>query len=100
MILNDFHFLPIFSSENGVDGLAGQLDDLQLAAKHRAVTGVLSSHPEGRDVHFDSVSITFHGAELLVDSRLELNCGRRYGLLGLNGCGNLSAVTFIELLGG
>ena len=51
-------------------------------------TGVLASHPESRDVHIENFSITFHGVELLTDTRLELNCGRRYGLLGLNGCGN------------
>ena len=50
-------------------------------------TGVLASHPESRDVHIENFSITFHGVELLADTRLELNCGRRYGLLGLNGCG-------------
>ena len=50
-------------------------------------TGVLASHPESRDVHIENLSITFHGVELLSDTRLELNCGRRYGLLGLNGCG-------------
>lgn len=70
-----------------VNGVTEQLDELQLAAKHRSVAGVLASHPESRDVHFDSVTIRFHGAELLVDSKLELNCGRRYGLIGLNGCG-------------
>lgn len=50
-------------------------------------TGVLASHPESRDVHIENFSITFHGVELLSDTRLELNRGRRYGLLGLNGCG-------------
>lgn len=52
-------------------------------------TGVLASHPESRDIHVENFSITFHGVELLSDTRLELNCGRRYGLLGLNGCGNI-----------
>lgn len=52
-------------------------------------TGVLTSHPECRDVHIENFSITFHGVELLTDTRLELNCGRRYGLLGLNGCGKI-----------
>lgn len=71
----------------GLDGIEEQLDELQLAAKHRSVAGVLASHPECRDVHVSSITIRFHGAELLSDGRLELNCGRRYGLIGLNGCG-------------
>ena len=66
--------------------LAVQLGDLDLEAKHRSVTGVLASHPESRDVHISSFSITFHGAELLVDTRAELNSGRRYGLIGKRLC--------------
>ena len=50
-------------------------------------SGVLSSHPASRDVHIHNFSLTFHGAELLSDTRLELNLGRRYGLVGLNGSG-------------
>jgi len=73
-----------------VDELAGEVDHLVLAAEHRACTGVLSSHPDARDVQLINVSITFHGVELIKDTSIELNCGRRYGLLGLNGCGKSS----------
>jgi len=80
---------------NGVAHLTEELAELDLAAEHRACTGTLASHPDSRDVHIDSLSITFHGAELLKDTRLELNCGRRYGLLGLNGCGKSSLLSAI-----
>lgn len=53
----------------------------------RSTTGILSSHPQSRDVQIDSFTLLYHGHELLQDSKLELNYGRRYGLLGLNGCG-------------
>ena len=46
-------------------------------SKYRSVTGVLASHPEARDVQFSNLSITFHGKDLLTDTRLELNNGRR-----------------------
>jgi len=72
------------------DDLAEELDHLAIAAEHRACTGVLSSHPDARDVQLINVSITFHGVELIKDTSIELNCGRRYGLLGLNGCGKSS----------
>ena len=72
-----------------VDRLTNEIEDLYAVSSQRAVTGTLSSHPDCRDVHIDSLSITFHGSELLVDTRLELNNGRRYGLIGLNGCGLL-----------
>ncbi|BFZ01586.1 hypothetical protein BsWGS_04625 [Bradybaena similaris] len=82
-------------AENGddtadVSSVASLMDELALAAKHRSCTGVLASHPDSRDVHIHNLSILFHGAELLMDSTLELNVGRRYGLIGLNGCGKSS----------
>ena len=46
-----------------------------------------SVHPKSRDIKIDNLSITFYGFELLQDTTLELNCGRRYGLIGLNGSG-------------
>ena len=52
--------------------------------------GVLASHPSSRDVHVHNFSLTFHGVELLADTKLELNTGRRYGLVGLNGSGMLT----------
>ena len=51
------------------------------------MTGVLGVHPKSRDIKIDNMSITFHGCELLQETTLELNCGRRYGLIGLNGSG-------------
>jgi ATP-binding cassette subfamily F protein 2 len=53
----------------------------------RTVAGSLASHPLSRDVQVQEFSLQFHGRELVVDSMLELNYGRRYGLIGLNGTG-------------
>ncbi|KAF8472112.1 P-loop containing nucleoside triphosphate hydrolase protein [Kalaharituber pfeilii] len=53
----------------------------------RVTTGVLASIPSSRDVKVSSVSLVFHGKVLIQDTTLELNYGRRYGLLGENGCG-------------
>lgn len=65
-----------------------ELDEFELRkTEARAVTGVLASHPNSTDVHISSLSLTFHGQELLADTSLELNSGRRYGLIGLNGTG-------------
>lgn len=65
-----------------------ELDEFELKkTEARAVTGVLASHPNSTDVHISSLSLTFHGQELLSDTSLELNSGRRYGLIGLNGTG-------------
>lgn len=71
-----------------VAALAKELDEFELRKiEARAVTGVLASHPNSTDVHISSLSLTFHGQELLSDTSLELNSGRRYGLIGLNGTG-------------
>ncbi|XP_017492946.1 PREDICTED: ATP-binding cassette sub-family F member 2-like [Rhagoletis zephyria] len=61
--------------------------DMQLNAEARSCTGVLGIHPRSRDIKIEGFSITFHGAEILTDTKLELNCGRRYGLIGPNGSG-------------
>ena len=71
-------------------GITKKLNEMDIAAQHRSVTGVLASHPESRDVHINNLSILFHGAELLMDSNLELNVGKRYGLIGFNGCGKIA----------
>ncbi|XP_069111173.1 ATP-binding cassette sub-family F member 2-like [Argopecten irradians] len=81
---------------NGVHEVTKEMEDMDLKAKHRSVTGVLASHPDSRDVHIHNLSLTFHGAELIVDTRLELNVGRRYGLIGLNGCGKSSLLFALE----
>lgn len=75
----------------GIATLTQELDEFELAkSEARAVTGVLASHPNSTDVHISSLSLTFHGQELLADTSLELNSGRRYGLIGLNGTGTQS----------
>lgn len=53
----------------------------------RVTTGVLASTEASKDVKISSVSLTFHGRVLINETILELNMGRRYGLLGENGCG-------------
>uniref|UniRef100_A0A0D6R5B1 ABC transporter domain-containing protein n=1 Tax=Araucaria cunninghamii TaxID=56994 RepID=A0A0D6R5B1_ARACU len=91
------------ASQNGkasasVDKMAD--DVAAMTISDRTCTGVLCSHPMSRDIHIESLSVTFHGHDLVVDSELELNYGRRYGLLGLNGCGKstlLTAIGFREL---
>ena len=53
----------------------------------RTVTGNLTSYPLSRDVKVESFSISSYGRELICDTTLELNMGRRIGLIGANGSG-------------
>jgi ATP-binding cassette subfamily F protein 2 len=77
---------PSKTNDASVEAAAASVTALSLA-EARTCTGVLTSHPMSRDVHISSFSLSFHGLELLNDTKLELNWGRRYGLVGLNGCG-------------
>lgn len=76
-----------------VDAAAEKLAkmDTQMDAKtglsDRVTTGVLASLPASRDVKITSASLVFHGKVLFNDTTIEINFGRRYGLLGENGCG-------------
>ncbi|NP_001307418.1 hypothetical protein Zm00014a_036241 [Zea mays] len=81
------------SAAAAADKVANGVVALKLS--DRTCTGVLASHPLSRDIHIESLSLTFHGHDLIVDSDLELNYGRRYGLLGLNGCGKSTLLTAI-----
>jgi len=71
-------------------------EEANLASEARACTGVLGIHPMSKDIKLDNFGVTFHGAELIVDSKVELSCGRKYGLIGVNGSGKSS---FLAVLG-
>lgn len=62
----------------------------------RVTTGVLSSLEASRDVKITSASLTFHGRVLFNDTTIEVNYGRRYGLLGENGCGKSTLLKAID----
>ena len=70
--------------ENGRGGGAIALGGVDV---DRTVTGVLASRPTAIDLRIDQFSMQVNGQELVRDCTLELNAGRRYGLLGANGCG-------------
>lgn len=53
-------------------------------------------HENFKDINVANFSITYFGKVLLEDSDLSLNFGRRYGLLGRNGCGKS---TMMNVLG-
>jgi len=69
--------------------------EAQLASDARACTGSLAIHPMARDIKIANFSVTFHGAELLVDTKLELSVGQRYGLIGANGSGKSSLLAVL-----
>mmetsp|Transcript_7858 Transcript_7858/g.19430 ORF Transcript_7858/g.19430 Transcript_7858/m.19430 type:complete len:608 (+) Transcript_7858:89-1912(+) len=64
------------------------------------VTGVLASQKEAMDIKIEQFSMSVYGKEFIMDTKLELNFGRRYGLIGMNGSGKstmLAAVAAREI---
>lgn len=77
-----------------VKKLTEQMDKYGLS--DRVTTGVLASMEQSKDVKITSASLVFHGRVLITDSTLEVNYGRRYGLLGENGCGKSTLLKAID----
>lgn len=93
-ILPDDELATTEEKMSTVKKLTEQLDKHGLS--DRVTTGVLASLPASRDVKINSVSLVFHGKVLITDTTLELNYGRRYGLLGENGCGKSTLLKAID----
>lgn len=73
------------------EALCAKLEkEAAINAEARSCTGSFALHPRSRDIKISNFSITFFGSEMLMDTMLELNCGRRYGVIGANGCGKSS----------
>lgn len=70
-------------------------NEAAISAEARACTGTSAVHARSRDIKMANFSVTFFGSELLQDTMLELNCGRRYGVIGLNGCGKSSLLAVL-----
>uniref|UniRef100_A0A914UXZ4 ABC transporter domain-containing protein n=1 Tax=Plectus sambesii TaxID=2011161 RepID=A0A914UXZ4_9BILA len=87
--------------EDAIDVAARLLDQVELEnAQARSCAGVLASHPRSMDLKIDALTLTFHGREIVTDTRLELNMGRRYALIGINGSGKsclLQAIAHREM---
>lgn len=96
MEAENFDDQPATSADkmSDIKRLADQMDKHGLS--DRVTTGVLASLPASRDVKIASASLVFHGRVLITDTTLELNYGRRYGLLGENGCGKSTLLKAID----
>ncbi|KAI9262790.1 P-loop containing nucleoside triphosphate hydrolase protein [Sporodiniella umbellata] len=87
---------PAESGNNSGDEAAAVISNLKLHTD-RTATGVYTSQERSRDIKIDSFSLNFHGRILIDNASIELNFGRRYGLVGSNGSGKS---TFLESLAG
>lgn len=82
------------SKDSSVNSLTEEVKNLAVTT-HRSAAGVLTSQADSRDIKIEQFSLSFHSQVLIQDSVIELNFGRRYGLIGANGCGKS---TFLKCL--
>lgn len=73
----------------------GELGDTAVADTAMTAQGNLESVYGARDIKIGAFSLNFHNKVLIEDTLLELTVGRRYGLVGRNGCGKS---TFMKVL--
>jgi len=59
------------------------------------VTGVLASQEGAMDIKIEKFAMSVYGKEFIMDTKLELNFGRRYGLIGANGSGKSTMLAAI-----
>eukprot|EP00656_Telonema_subtile_P028504 TRINITY_DN3098_c0_g1_i11.p1 TRINITY_DN3098_c0_g1~~TRINITY_DN3098_c0_g1_i11.p1 ORF type:complete len:609 (+),score=192.07 TRINITY_DN3098_c0_g1_i11:166-1992(+) len=52
-----------------------------------AISGILTSKPDSKDIEISHFSVANFGKELIADATLTLTYGHRYGLIGQNGSG-------------
>jgi ATP-binding cassette subfamily F protein 2 len=75
---------PAATPSSSTDSL--DVSNLKLE-NNRSSTGVLTSQKDSRDIKIELYSLSFYSQVLINESTIELNFGRRYGLLGGNGSG-------------
>jgi len=74
----------------------GQIGSKRSAVLETAViTGVLASQEAAMDVKIEQFSMSVYGKEFIMDTKLELNYARRYGLIGANGSGKSTMLAAI-----
>ncbi|KAJ3195015.1 hypothetical protein HK101_001343 [Irineochytrium annulatum] len=85
---------PDGEAKVGVESVADSL--LKMAIDpNRSASGVLTSQKDSRDIKVEQYSLMYFSQILLNETTLEFNFGRRYGLIGPNGCGKS---TFLKSL--
>merc|ERR1719253_103511 len=66
---------------------AEEAGEAKVEKSYRSCTGHLASRPRALDVKIGGFTMTVYGRELVKDTAIEFTIGRRYGLIGTNGCG-------------
>jgi ATP-binding cassette subfamily F protein 2 len=71
------------------------LSNITVTASSSSASALTGGASRSRDIKVEALSVLFHGRELVKEATLALNYGRRYGLIGVNGCGKSTLMTAI-----
>ncbi|KAK3713884.1 ABC transporter ATP-binding protein arb1 [Vermiconidia calcicola] len=95
---DDIDPVPISAKQKAMNDKVAklQLQQDKEGISDRVTTGVLASLEASKDVKITSASLVFHGKVLINDTNIEVNYGRRYGLLGENGCGKSTFLKAVD----
>jgi len=83
------------TSNGGSNSVDPVLESLLKSITITCSEASVSGHHRSRDILVENVSLLYHGRHLLKETSLALSYGRRYGLLGFNGCGKSTLMTAI-----
>merc|ERR1711865_661017 len=73
------------AAQNGAEADATQ--SKQGVMRTAAISGILTSRADSKDIEISHFSVANFGKELIADATLTLTYGHRYGLIGQNGSG-------------
>merc|ERR1711998_82023 len=62
-----------------------------------AISGILTSKDDSKDIEISHFSVANFGKELIADATLTLTYGHRYGLIGQNGSGKSTLLQAIAM---
>jgi ATP-binding cassette subfamily F protein 2 len=80
-----------------VAGAAAKDAAAELMTRPTCTGNLITTGLATRDIKFDSFSMSYMGEDLIADTSLDLNYGRRYGVIGRSGSGK---TTFLRALAG
>jgi len=73
--------------KRAAEAVEDELNSKEGVLRTAAISGILTSKLDSRDVEISHFSVSIYCKELIQDATLNLTYGHRYGLIGMNGSG-------------
>ncbi|OMH81583.1 putative ABC transporter ATP-binding protein [Zancudomyces culisetae] len=79
-----------------IDGKTAEEEEEEFLRMVNPILDYTESKGRNKDIILENFDISFGGKRILTDSRLQMNFGRRYGLIGRNGIGKSTLLRHIS----